>query len=157
MRQQRKEDLEKHVEDVNRILRETNPDSYEGEPGVGEDGEEEEWGGFDEPEKVDREDEYMDEDKYTTVTIETMDDLRNLRGSDDEEEEVKGGHEDKEKDKVEEDGTTTKKKAWTKQNPNKKPKTKKPKFRYESKAERKQTRHKQKSKNAAAAKERREK
>lgn len=114
---------------------------------------EQEWDGIaEEAPKPDGVDEYVDEDKFTTVTIETMDDdPRKWNGGEDEEEVtvVKEGEEGV-------DGADGKKRVWTKEKPKKKsgPKERKKKFRYESKAERQQTRAKQRSKNAAAAKAR---
>jgi ribosomal RNA-processing protein 17 len=85
-----------------------------------------EWGGFEdtpEPTIIDHEDEYIDEDKYTTVKVEsvlvTRDGLERPRLDDSEQEE--------EYPKVEEP------KAKEKKRP---PKTPKKKFRYETKDER---------------------
>ena len=91
-----------------------------------------------------QEDEYVDEDKYTTVTVEAM------GGSDDEAD--KTAH----VPKPEEDKTLlakTKKTATTKEG---KLKQKKRNLRYETKAERKKTREKQKKRNKKEAKASRE-
>ena len=91
-----------------------------------------------------QEDEYVDEDKYTTVTVEAM------GGSDDEAD--KTAH----VPKPEEDKTLfakPKKPATTKEG---KLKQKKRNFRYETKAERKTTRDKQKKRNNKEATARRE-
>ena len=87
--------------------------------------------------------EYVDEDKYTTVTVEAMEDFDPASQSDEEPDvqsqgEQKGHGETKPR----------KKRTWSKDGKN--AKAKKKKFRYESKAERQVTRQKQKSKNHAA-------
>lgn len=118
-----------------------------------------------------REDEYIDEDKYTTVTVEPM----ALRS--DEEVETDGDEEDDEEDEEEGASTTKrkpqtattnpdtdemkKKRIWTKEKPEKpdKKKVKKPKkskFRYESKSERKNNKNKARLKNKAKAMERKD-
>jgi len=130
--------LEEHVEAVNRILKEV-----EG-VGAGLESEEEGWGGIEE--KVvdlvlDHEEEYVDEDRYTTVTVEAVNVskeglLKVVDEASDEAPDIvpmeKKGKED------------TSKKKWPK-------KERKKKFRYESKAERKVTRGKQKAGNKARA------
>lgn len=95
---------------------------------------------------VDHEEEYIDEDKFTTVTVEGIEIskegiTRTADGddSDDGTEEAKGRI-TKEEEKV--------KKVWPK-------KPRKKKFTYETKAERKMTRQKQKSGGRAAADARR--
>ena len=154
MRDQRKVDLERHVAEVNDLLRKANKDSDD-DSSAAED--EEEWGGIASPPRpsIDGVDEYVDEDKYTTVTIEAMDDAKAFaKDSDDEEQTtvVKGDTETKEGDVVK------KKMVWSKgKKVDPKSKPKKKKFRYESKGERKETRNKQKAKNAAAKKARTEK
>jgi ribosomal RNA-processing protein 17 len=96
-------------------------------------------------EPIDHEAEYVDEDKYTTVTIEAVDvskeGLSRITQSDDSEEDTQEAPklvENKEKPK----------KLWPK-------KPKKKKFRYETKVERKMSRAKQKSGNKAKADARR--
>jgi len=118
-----------------------------------EDAEEgEEFEGFTEPEPINHLDEYIDEDKYTTVTIESVGISRagfSLPGGaesttapkDNTTEETaadktKAGHE------VKRDANG--KRIWTKERPGTEwPKKKKKKFRYESKADRKVTRMKE--------------
>jgi ribosomal RNA-processing protein 17 len=129
-----------------------------------EDGEDaEDWEGIADPEPppVDHEAEYVDEDKYTTVTVEAMDVTREgLFKADQEEQEdpTKDGGEMPDPAAAEPQ-PEKKKRIWSKDNP--KDKTHKPKkkrnFRYESKAERKVTRTKQRSKSSKQARERREK
>ena len=109
-----------------------------------------------------REEEYVDEDKFTTVTVEPM----NLSGSEDDaaSEDDNAASEDAEgqsnapatsrkgQPKIGKDG----KRVWTKEKPDTgKAKKKRKKFRYESKVERKMNRTKQAVKNSAAAKARR--
>jgi ribosomal RNA-processing protein 17 len=140
LREERKQELEEHVEAVNRILKEV-----EG-VGAGLESEGEEgWGGIEEEkvveEVLDHEEEYVDEDRYTTVTVEAVEVSKEglLKVVDEDSDEVpdpvpveKKGKED------------TSKKKWPK-------KERKKKFRYESKAERKVTRGKQKAGNKARA------
>ena len=122
---------------------------------------EEEWAGIEQPATLDGTDEYVDEDKYTTVTIQDMGEPGTWNESEDDEQSQvtknDGSARTAEKDK---DGTQTKKKRiWHKGKPDggtAKPSRKKTqKFRYESKAERQKGRQKQKAKNTAAAKKRR--
>lgn len=106
-----------------------------------EESDDEEWGGFEdtppEPEIVDHEDEYIDEDRYTTVKVESVSVTRDglerpkVESSDDEEKKEPEA-EDKEEKK-------------------KKPKApKKKKFRYESKVERQLSQRKIKAKASKA-------
>lgn len=160
LRKQRKEELEKHVESVNAMLRRA--DGLDGKAGE-EDGAEttdEEWAGIEEPAEaeVNREDEYVDEDRYTTVTVEAVDiDRQGIHTGETAEEisEDPGGDGEQGKATTDAPGEA-KKRIWTKEKPKgDKPKKKKQKFRYESKAERKFTRSKQQSKNREQAKARR--
>jgi len=146
MREQRKTDLESHLKQFNAELRKQNPDlPSESEDDDEEEGEEATFEGFGAVDDVDgQEDEYVDEDKYTTVTVEAM------GGSDDEED--KSAH----VPKPEEDPTAfakPKKRPTTKEG---KLKQKRRNFRYETKAERKVTRDKQKKRNHKEAANRRE-
>lgn len=133
--------MEEHVEAVNALLKVVGDESVE------EDGEEG-WNGIeDEPtvEPVDHEEEYIDEDRYTTVTVEAVDVSKEgltkigEEGSSNETAEVDAQPVEKE---------TSREKFWPK-------KERKKKFRYESKAERKVTRGKQKAGNKARADARR--
>ncbi|TAQ84540.1 hypothetical protein B7494_g7139 [Chlorociboria aeruginascens] len=139
LREERRQELAEHVEAVNALLRDVDPvaDSSEGD----------EWDGIQEDpvvELVDHEEEYVDEDRYTTVTIEAVDvskeGLRSLK---------EDSEKDEEKSEIveEKDGKDTKK-AWPK-------KPRKKKFKYETKAERKVTRGKQKAGNKSRADARR--
>ena len=111
-------------------------------------------------EPLDTEDEYVDEDKHTTIRIEevsvTRDGLEKAADEDLEDDHDAPGEG--------QTGTETKalgggrpaskaKRIWTKERPGG-PKKKRKSFRYESKAERKVTRLKERSKNKRQAKER---
>jgi ribosomal RNA-processing protein 17 len=135
LREERKQELEEHVEAVNAILKEVNGvDSDEDDEGA--------WNGFEDEkapvEVLDHEEEYVDEDRYTTVTVEAVDvskeGLQKVVDEDDSDAEAPTLVEAKD-DKAD-DG----KKKWPK-------KPRKKKLRYESKVERKLTRAKQKSNN----------
>lgn len=115
----------------------------------------ESWEGFEEPPAVDYEAEYVDEDKYTTVTVEEMDAsreglLKAARGEDSENEAEKTyPAEPTEAD-------TKAKKRRPRSAASEAARKKKRNFRYETKVERKQTMLKQravKSKRAKARKE----
>lgn len=111
--------------------------------------EDEGWEGFEEKigaEAMPDDEEYVDEDKYTTVTVEAME--NGPESADDDEdrdfieakalEDVNGDAKAK---------AVAKKRIWSKDG---QAKPKKKKFRYESKAERQATRQKQKTKNHKA-------
>jgi ribosomal RNA-processing protein 17 len=120
----------------------------------GSDEEEEEWEGFAEPPVVDYEAEYIDEDKYTTVTVEDLDPSKEeeeggLKSKGDAGEEENGGENGGQKKTL----SIPRKNAKAKGKPDKS-KGKKKKFRYESYAERKVTRLKDRAGNKAKAKAR---
>ncbi|KAL8713561.1 MAG: hypothetical protein Q9220_002423 [cf. Caloplaca sp. 1 TL-2023] len=158
LREGRKTDLEKHVEAVNAAVRDA-----ENAIGISEwsdHGEREElWNGIEEPANVDHEDDYLDEDRHTIVTVEAVnvsrDGLQKTQdGAEEEtvastqidEREVSAGNPKQKEPKG--------RRAVTKRTTSEQPKRKK-KFRYESKAERKMTRAKQKMGSSAKAKARR--
>ena len=163
MRDERKADLERHVETVNALLREatgTVPGVEEVQSGSDTEG----WNGVTEPEAVDHEAEYIDEDRYTTVTVEAINvskegihkvmdaeetDDPDPRGED--KQIVTDGGAAEEGNKVQNG-----KRRWTMENPDGHVKKKKKKFRYESKAERKVTRYKERSGNKSKARARKE-
>ncbi|KAF8850530.1 hypothetical protein BDZ45DRAFT_192409 [Acephala macrosclerotiorum] len=138
LREERKQELEEHVEATNRAIREA-------EGAVADPGSEEDvWNGIEDedgaPEPIDHEEEYIDEDKYTTVTVEAVDvSKEGLQKVADEESEA-SDTEPPQLVKTEK----TPKKQWPK-------KERKKKFRYESKVERKVARAKQKFGNKAKA------
>jgi ribosomal RNA-processing protein 17 len=117
-----------------------------------------EWEGFtDKPPSVPKDQEYIDEDAYATVTVEAVDiDRDGFVARREEGEEVETTVEVDNAEKLAGEG---KKRVWTKEKPKKvvKKKAKAKKFRYENKTERKLTRTKERSRNSAQAKARREK
>jgi ribosomal RNA-processing protein 17 len=147
------------VEAVNAIIKKQQDGGSEDEEE--EDDEEVEWGGLDggaeaRPTKPTipmegQEDEYVDEDRYTTVTVEPM----SVHDNNDAKEDVDPEDAVPAQEGTEDDGKK-KKRIWTKEKPpsDKKKKPKKAKFRYESKADRKSIRTKQSLKNKAQARAR---
>jgi ribosomal RNA-processing protein 17 len=141
LREERTAELKQHVAAVNALLHDVEYPVEDGEDG--------EWGGIeDDPveiEPVDHEEEYIDEDKYTTVTVEAVDvskeGLQKVANEDEDEVEEKTFVKPFDKD-------DKGKKVWPK-------KVRKKKFTYESKAERKFTKNKQKAGNKAKANARR--
>ncbi|KAH6987320.1 nucleolar protein 12-domain-containing protein [Ilyonectria sp. MPI-CAGE-AT-0026] len=136
-REDRRREVEDHVNTVNRLLRES-----EVAGGVDKDSDEsaDEWDGFpDQPnlDIVDHEEEYIDEDRYTTVTVESVSVSRD------------GLYKPQVDEKVEKDENETDKKdteADKEDSRPERPKKKKKKFRYESKIERQLTERKRKIK-----------
>lgn len=127
------------MEAVNRLLKDVEQPS-----GKWSDDEDEPWNGIEEPvvEPVDHEEEYVDEDRYTVVTVEEVDvskeGLSKIADGSEEEAEAPKLVETEDKGK----------KVWPK-------KPRKQKFRYETKTERKASRGKQKAGNKAKADARR--
>ena len=113
------------------------------------------WGGIEDAVPVDCEEEYVDEDRFTTVTVEAVDVSRDGLCK------VAKEDEDSEEPNAPGLGDTTSTTKGTSRAPNGKPggakerpgvvRTKKKKFRYETKAERKITRHKEKLGNRTKA------
>jgi ribosomal RNA-processing protein 17 len=113
------------------------------------------WQGFPEPPAVDYEAEYIDEDRYTMVTVEELDLLKDGVPKVEADREGQGEAAKPSRTETHElRPAKPEKRAWTKENPNR-PKKKRKKFRYESKAERKVTRYKEQLKRKAKAKARR--
>ncbi|KAH0493734.1 hypothetical protein TgHK011_000387 [Trichoderma gracile] len=151
IREERKREVEQHVEHVNKLLRESgaievdDAEEQSSEEAEANDGE---WDGFpDRPnlDIVDHEEEYIDEDRYTTVTVESVSISRD-------------GLErpEKPKEKTEEDQNEETNNAPQEQSKAPaRPKKKKQKFRYESKIERQLTERRQKAKSKAKSKARR--
>ena len=121
----------------------------------------EQWDGIVEDTSMDHEDEYIDEDRYTTVTVEAVDVSRdglhktNMYNEEDHAPPIEGP--------LEEETTKSGTKEWQDGKQEKRLRTKEPpsgtkkrkkKFRYESKAERKVSRYKERSGNKAKAKAR---
>lgn len=148
----------KHVEAVNAAVR--NAEARFDEDDASDD-EEESFSGLEEPVKVDHEDDYLDEDKHTVVTVEAVDisheGLQPRQEGSVEEEDDSGAPKRAEVTPGRPplgNAETGIKDQRTIPNLKKQPKKKK-KFRYESKAERKVTRMKERSGGKAKAKERR--
>ncbi len=150
MREERKIELEEHVAAVNALLADADTDFLKK---FKEDGSDGEWDGIKDDDKpvepVDHEEEYIDEDKYTTVTIEEVDvDKDGIHTLAEEERAAAAAKKRAEAaaKKAEEDGKNDlrMKKQWPK-------KEKKKPFRYESKIERKMGREKQRNKNKKQA------
>ena len=119
----------------------------------------EEWEGLVEQPPMDEEAKYIDEDRYTTVTIEVVDVTREgIHKVADETLDEEGKVPVVEEKATQINRNSVKpqsKRLWTKERPGGLKKKKK-KFRYESKAERKVTRYKERSGNRAKAKARKE-
>lgn len=158
LREERKAELEAHIKAVNamlpvqRVVTDSEGDKDEED---GNDG----WEGIPDPVQngVDHEEEYMDEDKYTTVTVEEVDvsrdGLKRLQGGEE--------HEDEEEETTQTVGARMPA-SKSKRDPSKKVrdkdkriKKKKKSFRYESPAERKMNRVKERARKSKAAKARR--
>ncbi len=147
IREERKQAVEDHVQAINKILREA---EYAGTSDKNRDGSDEEWSGLpdtDVPEApIDLEEEYIDEDRYTTVTVEAVSVDRDglhkpeLQQSSEDEAEEEGGAE----------------KQAEKEDDAKRPKhptKKKKKFRYENKFERAVEARKQRAKRSKGKRE----
>ncbi|EON99519.1 putative rrna processing protein rrp17 protein [Phaeoacremonium minimum UCRPA7] len=136
IRDERKQAVEDHVKNVEALLKEAQVAGMGSDAESNNDEGEEEWGGFQDEapalEPVDHEEEYIDEDRYTTVTVESvMVDRDGLHKP----EQIESGNEDEEEDgkeKVSKDTESTSGKDQKKHPPKKKKK----KFRYESKLDR---------------------
>lgn len=140
LREERQQAVEDHVQRVNALLREAQQAGQEDDKSADLGAEDDEWSGIEEEvriQPVDHEEEYIDEDRYTTVTIEAVNiDREGLHkpehDSEDDEEDVK------ESERAQEAA----------RNPSKErtPRAKKKKFRYESKGERRLAERRQKAK-----------
>jgi ribosomal RNA-processing protein 17 len=159
LREERKADLERHIREANAFLRplqeiETESES-ESEAGSRE---AERWDGISEPPNVDQRAQYVDEDRYTTVTVEAMD--LSKEGLHRAEDELRKRDEDRQggSGKVTGKGENmNQKRKWTREKPKERqdrPKRKK-KFRYESKGERRAARVKDKMRKSKKASARR--
>lgn len=149
IRDERKQAVDDHVKSVEAMLKEAQVAGLgSGEEDGSENGDDEEWGGFDDKaappapalEPVDHEEEYIDEDLYTTVKVEAVsidrDGLHNraeLEAEDEDSDNNSGEATEKKKDSKE----TEAKKSWKDQ-----AKKKKKKFRYGTKLERQATNRK---------------
>ncbi|KAI9840808.1 MAG: hypothetical protein M1837_001281 [Sclerophora amabilis] len=162
LRESRKEEAANHVEAVNSILRRAEGMDA-GTDGSASDSEV--WNGFQDTlgnTSINHEDEYTDEDRHTTVVVETIDVSKDgLQPTNDQSSSAEGDDDDAITHKVDstgsvkqgKDSASNPKRVWTKEKPKK---LKSKKFRYESKADRKTTRAKERSGSKAKAKARRE-
>jgi len=151
LREERAADMKRIMEEHKSHLKRVKEEFSDESDSNAEASDEEEWGGIEEPPAVDYEAEYIDEDKYTTVTVEEMDTSRDAlrksaKGEDSEEEEEKPA-------KTPEPEAQPDKKI---RKTTHKPKPKKKQFRYESKGDRKIAASKQRSSKSKKAKARRE-
>jgi ribosomal RNA-processing protein 17 len=133
--------VEDHVQAVTKLLQEA---QEAGQDDIPSGGSEDEWQGI--PDKIpeepplDREDEYIDEDRFTTVTIEAVNiDREGLHKA---KPEGDGSDDDQEED----DSLAANDEARQGKSATDRPKKKKRKFRYETKFERKLTAKKQRAK-----------
>lgn len=162
IRESRKAEIERHVEEVNAFLKnglESEDEAIDGEKGTWEgieDGDE-----VKQVEPIDHEAEYVDEEKYTTVTIEAMDVTKEglMKAAESRNEPEAGeAQTSKEEEQTDQVNPTAKPRKWTKdkpKDPDKKKRKKKRNFKYENKADRKDARSKQRAKNSKQARERR--
>lgn len=136
--------MEEHVQTINKILQAAQEaDSEDDQEIQAEDFEE--WDGIedDKPDElVDHEDEYIDEDRYTTVKVEAVSVTRDGF-------EKIGNDEVDEEQQNEDTAQEVDSKAALQMQKNRPPKKKKPKFRYETKLERRTEQIKQKAKKRA--------
>ncbi|KAI0914127.1 nucleolar protein 12-domain-containing protein [Ustulina deusta] len=154
IRGDRKREVEEHVQSVSHALKQAAQAGYiEGEEGESSDGDTaEEWGGFQDTmgqqDTIDHEEEYIDEDRYTTVTVESVNVSKHGLISSRPEEEESAEEEEENIDKNTQ--TQPEKRADKNKNATKK---KKQKFRYENKLERQITNIKQKARNKRRSKD----
>ena len=155
--------LREHEKQLKRMTENGDSDgnSDESDSGSESSGDEnEEWEGFAEPPAVDYEAEYVDEDKYTTVTVEEMDLSRDAlyrqkREDDGSDPSSEGGA--KQKEQSQKAGTNSRGSSGIKKSTRNTDKPKKKKrFRYESKEERKLSQAKQRLSKKRKADARRE-
>ena len=160
MREGRKADLEKHVAEVNTLLHhdiETEQSGSDRENGGRREDDQEPVNGIEEPADADVEVEYPDDDRFTTVTVEAVEISRDGFHQTLDEEEGEGEDVMDRPSKIDiGEGNNRKQNGRPLLSKAKSlaPKKKKKKFRYENKAERKMTRHKERSKNSIKAKDR---
>ena len=160
MRESRKLDREKHVEAVNAAVRDAEGfgHTHGSSDELGE-----QWDGIEDHENVNHEDDYLDDERYTTVTVEAVDVSREgliprdnaAEANDDANAATQTMPETAPEGPSSERAESGRgKRPWSQHMPDSKPRKKK-KFRYESKAERKVTRFKERMGGKAKAKVRR--
>ncbi|KAL8823297.1 MAG: hypothetical protein Q9191_005985 [Dirinaria sp. TL-2023a] len=153
LREGRKAELEKHVEEMNALL---NVGNREGSETEDADSEDKEWEGIEETPLHNHEAEYLDDDRFTTVTVQAVDVSRNGFQNSGETQENEGSAAEYLGDSKDDQRTSSKVNQRNKtlsSEQQRKPKRKK-RFRYENKTERKVTRHKERSRNRKQARER---
>ncbi|SPQ21595.1 9a0a7437-d87a-4718-8868-a19eea745a7f [Thermothielavioides terrestris] len=143
IREERRQAVEDHVRAVNKILREAEHAGTEQHQNSSE----EEWGGFsdtDVPEApIDLEEEYIDEDRFTTVTVEAVSvDRDGLHKPDLNQPSEDEGSEPEEKGDTEQEGGQKR----VSKRPKDSSRKKKKKFRYENKLQRELEARKQRAK-----------
>ncbi|KAL4921618.1 nucleolar protein 12-domain-containing protein [Aspergillus aurantiobrunneus] len=156
MREERAAEFGRALEEHKRQLKRANEEDESGDDDAGNTSsdaeEEDEWNGIAEPPPVDYEAEYIDEYKYTTVTVEEMDLSKGgLAQSDDNSSDERSTERPETSEDVKPTGQSK-----TKKQSDPKLKKKKKKFRYETKEERKATRMKERMSNHRKAKARKE-
>jgi ribosomal RNA-processing protein 17 len=129
IREGRRREVEEHVQNVSAILKEAARAGHIDVLESASEHDEEEWEGVADPppalEQVDHQEEYIDEDKYTTVTVESVNVSRD------------GLVKPEDSDEDDEEAACQKSEAANAPKTElARPKKKKPKFRYETKAER---------------------
>ncbi|KAL8767525.1 MAG: hypothetical protein Q9203_006073 [Teloschistes exilis] len=156
-RENRKAELQEHVNAVNAAVKAA--EEVVGEHADSDSSWDDSRVGIREPAQIDHEDDFVDEDRHTVVTVETVDVSRDGLHK------IEDGFEGKDDSRAAHDNSRTEPKVAVNgrmgkgprasQKPEQQPKKRKKKFRYESKAERKATRFKEKSGSKAKAKARR--
>ncbi|KAH6606321.1 hypothetical protein Trco_005474 [Trichoderma cornu-damae] len=147
LREERLREVEEHVEHVNRLLRESGAiedNATDQQSQSDEETTEGEWAGFpDRPnlDIVDHEEEYIDEDRYTTVTVESVSISRDGLERPEKPQEKAGEDQDRAADNADQEKTTGPGSV--------RPKKKRQKFRYESKIDRQSSGRRQKAKSKA--------
>ncbi|KAI0446592.1 nucleolar protein 12-domain-containing protein [Xylaria telfairii] len=146
IREDRKREIEEHVQSVNNALKQAAQAGYieDEDSGSSDDDTAEEWGGFQDkpsqPDVIDHEEEYIDEDRFTTVTVESVnvskDGLTSSRPDEESETEEEEEDANKKAQEAQPEKNHSKERHSTK---------KKQKFRYETKLERQITNIKQKA------------
>jgi len=159
VREQRKAELERHVEEVNAMLKPLAAiDDEEDEQGISP---YEDQGSISDSELplVDHEAEYIDEEKYTTVTVETMDVSKEglFKAQQGADQPALETTEKRAPVSRSDHPFERQKRKWTKEKPKDgiKKRKKKRNFKYEGRAERREARSKEKSRNRKQARERR--
>ncbi|KAI1824641.1 nucleolar protein 12-domain-containing protein [Xylaria intraflava] len=153
LREERQREVEEHVQNVNNALKQAAQAGYidDEKSGSDEDDTAHEWGGFEDTpaqqDLVDHEEEYIDEDRYTTVTVESVnvskDGLTSSRP--DEEDSADEGKENENANQNQNQNAQAQPEKGDKHRHT--TQKKKRKFRYENKLERQITNIKQKARN----------